>query len=152
MSAPVRIREARGDEFNFVRSAWMHSGIRAERPQDRDELYPVYPRVIDALLARSVVLLAVLEDNEDVYVGFVAGERRTDPRGETKIHYVYTKHELRGLGVARALVRELTGGDAGDGRVVVTRTNNSEMRERLRARGWGFAPQYPYIAALRRTG
>lgn len=102
------LREMRESDRNLVLSSWIRSfaGRSADAKAYDDAAHGSfsrdYARVVEALLARSRVLVACLADEQDAVMGWMAWE------GDT-LHYVLTKQRWRKLGVARWMLADFAG-------------------------------------------
>lgn len=101
VSDELVLRPMREADRNYVLSSWSKSYAGSSRDA-RDyatmaDFYRDYAPVIAELLARSVVTVAALKDNDDIIVGWSAIE------GDV-LHYVLVKPRWRKLGVARYLL------------------------------------------------
>lgn len=107
-------------ELNLVRSSWTHSmsrtrpvrvcgdehggtiqrsGLRVVR-MDRRVFFEGHARQVDAVIARTGVLLAVPEATASTIAGWACAEPGV-------VHYVYVVETFRKLGVARALLEAI---------------------------------------------
>ena len=84
---------------NFVMATWLNS-LKHHNPlfkdSDRDGYYGAYPRFIEALIARSVTKIAVLDGDEDVAFGWSCVEGN-------KLHYIFVREDSRRMGFAKSL-------------------------------------------------
>jgi GNAT superfamily N-acetyltransferase len=124
----------RPDELPFVASGWKRS--HRDAPQNVEVAAPAYfhrmGRMLDAVLARrgTTVLVARAPDQSSVLFGFVC----TETVGDTlALHYVYTRHSHRRLGVAKALLSHVLDGSGAERLVYTAGSRFDELWER-----WGF--------------
>lgn len=98
----VVVVPATDGHMNLIRDSWLESYVRGRcGPMKRVPPGPAFKGhrpVMEALLARGVVLVAALESEPDAVFGWVCAEA-----GGT-LHFVYVRHKYRGLGYARALI------------------------------------------------
>lgn len=66
---------------------------------DRKEYFDKYKKVLDFLLAKSTIDIAVLEDNPNVIIGYIVYE-------DNKLHWIYVKKAWRKAGVGKQLIPE----------------------------------------------
>jgi len=86
----------------FLMSSWLKS-YRDRESHVRTTIYfPMQKEVIEKLLARSKVVVAVDPEDTDMIYAYAVGE----PAVNT-LHYVYVKHSLRMHGVAKKLVEQI---------------------------------------------
>jgi GNAT superfamily N-acetyltransferase len=117
---PVTLREMVDADRNYVLSSWIRSYAGKSREArdytDRGAFARDYSPVVQALVARSRVLIAALTEEPDIIVGWAAVE------GET-LHYVLVKPRWRQLGVARWLLADFAALP-----VAYTHTTSDSMR------------------------
>lgn len=106
----LRSYERRGRVFNGLDPKFAFS--QAGKLLSSSAYYHTHFPELQRLIKRSVVALAVLSENHDVYLGWACG-RPHDSGWPATLHYVYVKYAYRTAGVARALVREVCGADRG---------------------------------------
>ena len=91
----------------YVVSSWLRSYADAREIRDylravhngrKEPFYDAYRPTVEALIARSQVLIACLPEHSDAIVGYAVLE---EPRF---LHWAYTKSAFRRLGVARFLL------------------------------------------------
>lgn len=121
------VRPARRSDAAFVASSWLRSYRDAPAVvavPSRTYFYWQH-RVVEALLARSAVLVACSPDDPDTIVGWACAEAM---EGALVLHYVYVKHDFRRYGVARALVRALQEAEPGSGQLFATHATRKALR------------------------
>lgn len=105
MEAAVwKIRDIREGDLPFVFQTWLKSFKTDSHfaHRIRDTVYfPNHHLIVEILLERATTLVACLEDDEDVILGYLTFER--DLRGMPVLHYAFVKEAWRRNGVARSL-------------------------------------------------
>lgn len=103
MSNLVTIRVADTTHQNFIKSAWLKSYFNGKSAfcenLSPEIFYPHHQAIIEKLLQRCTVLVAMSTETVDVAVGFIAFEK------PSLVHYVYTKHQFKKFGIARELFK-----------------------------------------------
>lgn len=97
------IRAMATGDVGLIFNSWLRS-FRKSQDMEHKAYFLFQHRLIEEILRRSNVLLAVSEDDPDQIFGWVCFEDREE--GFT-IHYVYVKATFRKLGIGRALVDSL---------------------------------------------
>ncbi len=155
-----RIRPMREDDVSFVLSSWLNhyagehpahrqatqSYLSRTNTRMRKALKHAYyadhaPRVREWVRS-GAVLVAALEADDGVIVGWVCGEHNVSC-DVTALHYVYTKSAYRKEGVARALVAALLA-ELGSRDVVFTHL--TKMWAVVNARPGRRWPHVPWLA------
>lgn len=97
----VTLRQGRPDDLAFVLDSWLQS-YRDNNPEaralPRALFYSMHRRVVERLLARSLVVVACAKDNPNHILGWAAYE--TEPG---VLHYLYVKAAYRGHDISRWL-------------------------------------------------
>lgn len=100
----IKTRGPRPTDIPFIYSTWLDS-YRHDSDIGRNLrssiFYENYQLIIDSLLDKSDILLAVSKDDEDVIFGYMVASKTNNT-----IHYVFVKHAFRGLGIAKMLFKE----------------------------------------------
>lgn len=98
----VSIRSVEQSDLSFIFSTWLkglyHGNVMFNKIE-QDLFYFKYHQVIEALLKRSVIKIACLEDEPDVILGYSI----TEPG---KLHWVFVKKAWRKLGIGKSLLLE----------------------------------------------
>jgi hypothetical protein len=101
MSSLVTIRVADTTHQNFIKSAWLKSYFNGKSAfcenLSPEIFFPHHQSIVEKLICRSTVLVAMSRDTIDVAVGFIAFEK------PNIVHYVYTKHQFKRFGIAKEL-------------------------------------------------
>lgn len=91
------------EEKNYVLATWLKSYVIGEadflRHLDRSVYWSHHPRLIEAILERSEVIVAHPTSEPSVVAGWMCYEGKT-------IHYMYVRSSLRRFGVATQLLKE----------------------------------------------
>ena len=124
-------------DLPFVMSSWLKSLRPHAEWASSKAFFEVHRRVIDGLLARSTVTVAVQKGDPTAIVGWAA----QDTLAPHVVHYVYVKRAFRLAGVAKTLVRV-------DGPMVATHKPPSELADRLCANGWRIRPTAAFYMGL----
>lgn len=96
------VRSLRNSDTGFIFSTMLkglYFGCDLYSQIDRDVFYAVYPAVVQSLLDSGTVRVAVLQDDEEVIVGYSV------TRG-TSLDWVFVKHAWRRQGVAKLLLQD----------------------------------------------
>ncbi len=97
----ITFREPSKADYNFIASSWLKSFRKFEPKVDSDVYYKHHNRLIDSIMARSKVIIACNEnDNEQVF-GYIVYEESPI----SIVHYTYVKEAYRKMGIAKALSR-----------------------------------------------
>lgn len=104
MTVPFRIRDRVEADIPFLFSSWLNSSFDASLENalgfKDGSHFAHHKRIVEALLARSVVLVACEEDDEDHVLGWFCFELLPE---NVVAHYAYVKNGYRRLGVFRRL-------------------------------------------------
>lgn len=96
---PIKFRPATSEDTGFVFSSWLKSYRNA--PQSRLMLNNIYFQnqhdIIEDILKKSVVMIAVNEQDPSQIFGYIVYEK------PSMLHYVYVKYTYRKMGIARLL-------------------------------------------------
>lgn len=100
MSLGFKIRDPKPQDLNFITSTFLKS-MKKESPLGRQcsvrVFYKEFTEVIDYILSVSKTLVACTLQDDDVILGYLIFEPHV-------IHYCFTKHAFRGLGIAKGLI------------------------------------------------
>lgn len=101
----IRIRAMIPSDFNYIINSWLknykYSGLMVSRMRDK-EYYPAYGPIIERLMKRCDVYVACLREDEDVVIGYLAIERKSEC---DIIHYILIKELWQKMGVGRYLLQ-----------------------------------------------
>jgi len=103
---PWLLADARPTDMAFVFDSWLKSYADSSFACDidNDSYYANQQSVIVDLVKRSNVVVAVDQEDSDHLFGWACVEQS----GPTHIvHYVFVKHAMRGMGVARSILEAL---------------------------------------------
>jgi hypothetical protein len=104
--APLTIRVGTGRDEAFILATWLRSfrhGSMFARRLTNDVFFTNHHPIVTDILARSSTLVATLEDDPDVILGYLVTEH-TDPR--PILHFAYVKKEFRRMRVLTQLLDE----------------------------------------------
>ena len=128
----VTFREYRPEDYNFILSNWAKSYRSSpySGPIPNNLYHATLKELVDQLLGRGAyVVLAVSEDDDDQFLGFVCWEQA---QALPVVHYVFVKDEFREIhGLGRALLRVATK----DGDFIYTHKTLDEGAKRLQKGG-----------------
>lgn len=100
----VSLRPATQADLNFILSSW----VKSYREHAGDMPGPIYyegqRNLVTTLLQRCGATIACDPDDPSAIFGYVVSEKRGPV---VVVHYVYVKHTLRRLGIARQLLAEV---------------------------------------------
>lgn len=133
----VEFRPVVKEDLPFVMSSWLRSLRPHAEWASSEAFFDVHRRVIEGLLQRTHVTVAVQKDDPNVIVGWVA----QDAFAPHVVHYVYVKRAFRLCGVAKALVKV-------DGPMVATHKPPSALADKLCANGWRIRPTAAFYMGL----
>lgn len=132
-SLPIAIRDATPDDVNFIKQSWIRS---FQTSPDVNKMasqvyFAAWATVVSGILARSNVRVVTLPSAPVLICAWLCWE----PGETTRLHYVYTKHNYRKSGFAKALLAELPSGP-----LIYTHRNQMAggWMSRHRALGWNF--------------
>lgn len=89
---PVKIREPKASDLNFIQSTFLKSMKREShlgRSCSSQVFFSEFPKVIDYILDRSKTLIAHFDEEPDLILGYIIYELEC-------AHYVYVKAPYRG--------------------------------------------------------
>lgn len=96
-----KVREGGANDLPFVIDSWSQSyyGAKAVAGMQKDDYFPAMHSKVKDILARPGVVLVVAcaSEDDDTILGWAAFEDRC-------LHYVVVKKDVRGVGIAKALV------------------------------------------------
>ncbi len=97
----VKLREAESGDRNFILNSWLKSYRNSDMAKkiSNDVYYHFHAKLIEEYLSQSTVVMAVNPLNPIQIFGYAVVDRE-----DNTIHYVYTKHTYRKLGVAKKLL------------------------------------------------
>ena len=115
----VTLREFEESDRNFILNSWLKSyrNSDASKKIPNDVYYHFHAKLIEKYIAESTVVMAVNPDNPIQIFGYAVVNRE-----DNTIHYVYTKHTYRKLGIAKRLIEVLLP-DLGESPTCCTATN-----------------------------
>jgi GNAT superfamily N-acetyltransferase len=109
--APLVIRDGEEDDRPYILSTWLNAFAlsRTARMIDRPLYFVEQKKVIERLLTRSRVRVAVNPEDLNHIFGYIVGEPPFES-GIALVHYCYVKSDYRELGIGRRLIRSITEG------------------------------------------
>ncbi len=128
MTFPVRT--ARDGDMAFIVMSWKNSfeGAAAVACCDREHYRIEMTKTIRRLCDNAIVRVATSPDDDDHLLGFAAFTK-TDAGAE--LHYCYVKADFRGMGIAKALLRDV------DVKTYTFRSKNARPHK-----GWAYTPRF----------
>lgn len=107
----IRLMEV--SELPYVKSTWLkHYKEHSEfaRPIRYSVYYPAHSKIVDRILSKpqTLCVIATHIDEPEVILGFLVFERLNP----IVVHYAYVVSRARGLGVAKAMMKETQIGEA----------------------------------------
>ena len=96
----VAIRQPTPIDVNFIYATWLRSyryGSAFGRSIQNSVFFPSYNRRIDRILLNSTTLIACLDEDPKVIVGYLIHD-------DEAIHYAFTKEVFRELGIFKKLL------------------------------------------------
>ncbi len=99
MRVETYIREADPEDMPFVYSSWLKSLQPFMHQIDKRIFFKQHKNLIDSILRRSSVMISCNPHEKDQIFGYVVYE----PGSVVVMHYIYTKHTYRRLGIANEL-------------------------------------------------
>lgn len=124
--AQVVLRPVRSDDVALITNSWLTSyrdSCHVWGVPDRS-YYWCEHKVLEHLIPRSAVVVACLEEDPNVILGWIAYEMAED--GVMVLHYLYVKKHFRGMNIAKRLFQEVWKIEEEPGAVVFTsRTKHS---------------------------
>ena len=100
----LNIRLATSKDLPFIFSSWLES-YRKDSGVRTTVYFREHHKVLERLLARSVILIATPIDDPDLIAAYIVYE------APDALHWIYTRHSMRHLGLAATLIE--TAGIAG---------------------------------------
>jgi hypothetical protein len=104
--APVTIRPGSPRDEAFILATWLRAfrhGSMFARRLTNDVFFTNHHPLVTGILARSDTLVAALDDDPNVILGYLV----TEKQGPTHVlHFAYTKKEFRRMRVLTQLVDE----------------------------------------------
>jgi hypothetical protein len=100
----ITLREAVKEDEGFIYSTWLkglYYGNEYMREVPEDLFGFRYRRIIETILLKSAVVMAVLTEDTDVIIGYSVIEPRD---GKMVLHWCHVKPAWRKLGIAHRLV------------------------------------------------
>lgn len=97
------VRDVVPNDLPFIFTTWLqhyYASSRYTRRIPRRIYFAEYHKIVEAILARSAVLVATPADEPEIILGYAAFERRSPP----VVHWVYVKNRMRRTGIARQLL------------------------------------------------
>ncbi len=118
---PIVVRLARKKDIAFITSSWLKSyrDSEAVRGVPNGTFYRLHHKVLETIIPRSIVAVAVAQDDPDQIIGWVCAERNDS---YLTIHYVYVKYMFRRHGVAKKLIQLLKDSEGVEALVCTHRT------------------------------
>lgn len=96
----VSLRSHVESDLPFIFSTWLkglYHGNPLYRKIEQGIFYPKYHKVLEAVLKSSTVVVACLEDEPDVVLGYAVYRDLT-------MHWIFVKKAWRKMGIAKQLV------------------------------------------------
>ncbi len=109
MTSLFVVRDAVPADINFVVNSWITSFSAFSKSDGHVVRYTRHPQLVLGLVQRCPVTVACDPDDPDQAYGWLCHELVD---GELTVHFAFTKHQFRRLGVADALLRHVN--PAGD--------------------------------------
>ena len=111
---PVRIRLAVENDVNYIVKTWREvygqDSLWAKR-MDRHVYHSFHRKICEELLRTATTAVACNNDDPTHILGFMVGERL---RGALTMHFAFVRYELRKWGVAKLMLTEVFGHQAGE--------------------------------------
>jgi len=103
---PIIVRDAQIEDVNFIFSSWLKSfrGGLLCKNVDNTIYFAEHHKLIEKLLKRSTLKIACDANDVASIVGWTCYEKID---GIMVIHYAYTKHYFRGLGIQREIMKHM---------------------------------------------
>jgi GNAT superfamily N-acetyltransferase len=125
--ASIRLRKAKAGDVGLITSSWLKSlrDSTTYHGVDNRTYYDEHHKILAKLLARSAVIVAVLDNDPDHIVAWACYEVYAN---SVVLHFVYTKYAFRKMGVARMIVEkvlEVEERPGGTGLIVTAKTEKS---------------------------
>jgi GNAT superfamily N-acetyltransferase len=100
-----RFRQLQQSDYPFIFNSWLNSASKQYFKQGvvSQLYYKPYHLLIEKLLQNSYVLIAESDEQEPVLLGYLVF---SEDAGVKVVHYIYTKFDFRGLGIASKLLEE----------------------------------------------
>ena len=100
---PVLLRLGAQGDIPFITSSWLHSFRDGQAVQScPNRLYFANQhKIMEALIPRSTIVVAVNEEDHDQILGWACFEKQS---GAVVLHFLYVKNHFRRLGLAKQIV------------------------------------------------
>jgi hypothetical protein len=100
---PIKIRDAEENDVNFIFNSWLNSFRNGYLPHQVDNTiyFAEQHKIIERLLRSAHVKIAINELEPDNILGYICYETIENI---FTLHYAYTKHTFRKMGVFSQLV------------------------------------------------
>jgi GNAT superfamily N-acetyltransferase len=102
----IKFRYLQPEDEPFIYATWLkglYFGNAWFRKISQDAYFNKYREVVKHLLSSATTVLAVLEEDPDVIVGYCVSAPNVEGNGST-VHWVYVKQAWRAKGIARAII------------------------------------------------
>jgi hypothetical protein len=102
----LRIRDAEVEDVNFIFNSWLKSFRAGTMCRDVESTiyFSEHHKLIEKLVRRGTTRVVCADNDPATIIGWACYERID---GILVVHYAYTKHTFRALGVQRKLIEEL---------------------------------------------
>lgn len=147
----ISVRPAEARDLDFIRSSWVHH-MRSHKPHHVPTaiFYEGAHALMHELLERSIGFVATPNDDPDLILGAVVGERSAEPKRYSFVHWLYVKESFRGHGLAKQLADTMRNGCHAESRPVVTcQVKNKPAILSLKRRGYLVCPSLSFYLAIK---
>lgn len=94
------VRPGKPEDYGYVVEPMCHAMFPRYKPMHPDRFYPWFRGRVNGMLARSTLIVAVADDDDDAILGWAMFEGNC-------LHFVHIRPEAKPLGVAAALFKYL---------------------------------------------
>lgn len=122
----IQIRDAKKEDLPLIYSTWLlglYHGCEWFSRIKKDSFFKNYKLVLDRLLPRCTVKVAVLADDEDVILGYICYR-------DNNLDWIFVKKAWRKMGIAKMLVPQ----------EITNCTHLTKVGRSLKPKEWTFDP------------
>jgi hypothetical protein len=99
----IKLRPPLNDDVQFIVCSWLKSNRNSDLTNyvNNEDYYKNHPKIIEDLINRSLITMAVDPEDDNHIYGYVVHE---NTGSKFIIHYIYVKYTYRNFGIAKKML------------------------------------------------